>query len=165
MTRVSTALLTVSPRVVGTFADEAWRISGCAQIVEGSIPYWIVTPTQPAQYRVSPDEIEVAAPQDACVVESILFLLASHFGGDVVEQYLVETHNISLGQDGTRELARFYEIVDDAKDFLARNLCEVIRLGITRLEETSLVNEAVTVALRDLGFDVAIFTQDVSAQV
>ena len=165
MTRVSTALLTVSPRVVGTFADEAWRISGYAQIVEGSIPYWIITPTQPAQHRVNPDEIEVAAPQNACIVESILFLLASHFGDDVVENYLVETHNISLGQDGTRELARFYEIVDDAKDFLARHLCDVIRLGITRLDETSLVNEAVIGALRDLGFDVAIFTQEVSAQV
>jgi hypothetical protein len=165
MTRVSTALLTISPRRLGPWVDEGWRVSGSAQIVEGSIPYWIVTPTQPAQHQVSPDEIEVAAPKDACVVESILFLLASHFGGDVVEKYLVETHNISVGQDGTRELARFYEVVDDAKDFLARHLCEVIRLGITRLDETSLVNDAVIGAMRDLGFDLAIFTEDVSAQI
>lgn len=165
MTLVSTALLYVGPKSVGPWGDNAWRISGTAQLVEGSSPYWIVTSTQPVQHRVTPDEIEVAAPQDACVVESILFLLASHFGGDVVEKYLVETHNISVGQDGTRELARFYEVVDDAKDFLARHLCEVIRLGITRLDETSLVNDAVIGAMRDLGFDLAIFTEDVSAQI
>jgi hypothetical protein len=165
MTRVSTALLTIGPRLVGSYGERAWRISGSAQIVEGSTPYWITTPTQPSQYQVSPSEIEVAAPQDDCVIESILFLLASHFGGEAVENYLLETHNISLGENGTRQLARFYELVDETKYFLARNLCETLRLGVIRLDDSSLVNDGVIGALRDLGFDVEVFGQRVSAQI
>lgn len=165
MTRVSTALLIISPRSVGSFADRAWRLAGSAQLVEGSSPYWIATPTQPSQHQVIPSEIEVAAPQDDCVIESILFLLASHFGGDAVENHLLETHNISLGQNGARELARFYELVDETKDFLARNLCETLRIGFLKLDESSLVNDGVIRALRDFGFDVEVFAQRVSAQV
>ncbi len=165
MTRVSTALLIISPRSVGSFADRAWRLAGSAQLVEGSIPYWIATPTQPSQHQVSPSEIEVAAPQDDCVVESILFLLASHYGGVEVENHLLETHNICLGQNGARELARFYELVGETMYFLSRNLCETVRIGFVRLDESSLVNDGVIGALRDLGFDVEVFGQRVSAQI
>jgi len=71
LSRVSTALLTIGPRFINAWADKGWKISLSSQLVEGSAPYWIVTPTQPAQHLVTPSEIEVSAPNTESVVESI----------------------------------------------------------------------------------------------
>jgi hypothetical protein len=131
----------------------------------GSAPYWIVTPTQPAQHLVTPGEIEVSAPNTESVVESILFMLAAHFGDAEVENFLVESHNISLGPNSARELARFYELVNDGQDFLARAMSESLRIGVVQLDDLSLVNEDVISRLREMGFDVDTFSQSSSAHV
>lgn len=157
MTRVSTALLMIGPKSIAPWGDRAWRVSGTAQLVEGSTPYWIVTPTQPAQHPVFPNEIEVSSPHTDSVVESILFLLASHFGQDGVEENLVETHNIEVNILGHRELARFYELSDHSKGFLAKRLSQQVRLGLTQLDDLSLVNDEVIQRLRQLDFDVEVF--------
>lgn len=157
MTRVSTALLMIGPKVVGSWADRAWRLSLCAQMVEGSVPYWIVTPTQPAQHPVSPDEIEVSSPHADSVVESILFLVASHLGDEAVEENLVETHNIEVNNLGHRELARFYELSEHSQSFLANRMSQQVRLGLTQLDDLSLVNDEVIQRLRQLDFDVEVF--------
>jgi hypothetical protein len=165
MTRVSTTLLTIGPRVLAPWGDRAWRVSATAQMVMGSAPYWIVTPTQPAQHLVAPSEIEVSAPNTESVVESILFMLAAHFGDAEVENFLVESHNISLGPNSARELARFYELVYEGQDFLARVMSERLRIGVVHLDDLSLVNEDVISRLREMGFDVDTFSQSSSAQV
>jgi hypothetical protein len=157
--------LTIGPRFINTWADKGWKISLSSQLVEGSVPYWIVTPTQPAQHLVTPSEIEVSAPNTESVVESILFMLAAHFGDDEVENFLLESHNISLGPNSARELARFYELVDEGRDFLARCLSEKLRIGVVQLDDLSLVNEAVISRLRAMGFDVDTFSQSSSAHV
>ncbi len=157
MTRLSTALLIIGPKSIAPWADRAWRVSCYAQMVEGSVAYWIVTPTQPAQHPVSPDEIEVSSPHADAVVESILFLLASHLGDEGVEENLVETHNIQVNNLGHRELARFYELSDHAKSFLANRMSQKVRLGLTQLDDLSLVNDEVIQRLRQLDFDVEVF--------
>jgi hypothetical protein len=98
----------------------------------------------------------VPAPYSEAVVESVLFLLAAHFGDDEVENYLVETQNVNL-KGGTRELAPFYELADTTRDYLARKMSEVVRLGFTRLDDLSLVNDEVITALLRYGFDVEIY--------
>jgi hypothetical protein len=100
--------------------------------------------------------VSVAAPSAEAVVDSVLFLLAAHFGDIEVETYLVETHNVSL-KGGARELAPFYELADTTRDYLARKMSEVVRLGFTRLDDLSLVNDEVITALLRYGFDVEVY--------
>lgn len=157
MTRVSTALLIIGPKSIPPWADRSWQVAASAQLVEGSIPYWIVTPTQPAQHPVTPNEIEVTAPHADSVVESILLLLATHFGDEDVAVNLAESHNIELGNDNVRRVAEFYELSDHSRTFIASRLSESVRLGLTQLDDFSLVNDEVVQELRGLGFDVEVY--------
>lgn len=164
MSRRSTALLTIGPSTLSPWGDRAWRVAATAQLVEGSSAYWIVTSTVPAQHYVSPGGVEVPVPHAEAVIDSVLFLLASHFGDDDVENYLVETHNLSL-RGGVRELAPFYELADTTKDYLVSKMAGVVRLGFTRLDELSLVNDEVITALLRYGFDVEVYALSPSPAV
>lgn len=157
MTRVSTALLAIGPKSIAPWGDRAWRVSATAQLVEGTSPYWIVTPTEPAQHPVSTNEVSVASPHIDSLVESILFLLATHFGDEEVETMLSESHNIELDNDGLRVAAEFYELSDHNRAFIAKRLSEQIRLGLTQLDDLSLASTETVKQLRHFGFDVEVF--------
>ncbi len=165
MTRVSTALLMIGPKSIAPWGDSAWRVSATAQLVEGANPYWIVTPTQPAQHSVSPNEIAVTTPHSDSVIESILFILATHFGDDDVETVLAESHNIALDNDGLRTVAQFYELSDHNRAFIAKRLSRQIRLGLTQLDDFSLASNETVQQLRRLGFDVEVFEPRASAGI
>lgn len=162
MSRQSTALLTVGPRSIAPWGDRAWRVSGTAQLVEGSTPYWIVTPTLPASHSATPAEVEVVVPHPEAVVASVLMFLAAHFGDEDVEAYLVETHNVTL-RDGVREIAPYYELADETVRFLADHLSRTLRLAVTLLDDFSLVDDEVIAELRALGFDVDVFVPALGA--
>lgn len=156
MPRQSTSLLTIGPRLISPWADRAWRVSATAQLVSGSGAYWIVTPTLPAQHYVNPSEIEVVAPYPDSVIDSVLFLLAVHFGDEDVEKVLIETHNLSLN-GRTREPAPFYELADTTREFIANKMSGLVRVAFTRLDDLSLVNEEVVAVLMRYGFDVEVY--------
>jgi hypothetical protein len=158
MSRQTTAYLTVSPKTIAPWGDRTWRISLASQLVEGgSAAYWITTPTQPAENLVSPDEIVIEQPSKEFLLDSILLMLAAHVGDDQIEGYLIDTQNLTL-QDGVRKLAPFWDIsAPEVRAFLARKLSEKVRLGITLLENLSLVNDEVINDLRAYGFDVDVF--------
>ncbi len=162
MTRQSTALMTVSPLASYPWGDRIWRIAATAQLVEGSAPYWIVTPTEPAAHPCQPAEIEVVAAQPESVIDSILMFLAAHFGSEHILDSLVESHNITIQED-VREIAPYYELAEPVRSLLPRQLASVLRLGITVLEEQSLVDTQVISGLRALGFDVEVFRSDLSS--
>jgi hypothetical protein len=156
MSRQSTSLLTIGPRSLSPWGDRVWRVAATAQLVEGSSAYWIVTSTVPAQHSVAPDEVEVPAPHADAVVDSVLFLLACHFGDEFTETYLVEAHNLVL-KGVTRELAPFYELADTTREFIANKMSGLVRLAFTRLDDLSLVNDEVVAALLRYGFDVEVY--------
>jgi hypothetical protein len=69
MSKQTTALLSVGPLTTGPFGDiEPWRVSSQSQLVEGGIPYWLVTPIQPAEQAVGTDVIVLEFPDANCVV-------------------------------------------------------------------------------------------------
>jgi hypothetical protein len=131
-------------------------------LVEGSTPYWIVTPTLPASHSATPAEVEVVVPHSEAVVASVLMFLAAHFGDEDVEAYLVETHNVTL-RDGVREIAPYYELADETVRFLADHLSRTLRLAVTLLDDFSLVDDDVVAELRALGFDVDVFVPALGA--
>lgn len=157
MTKQSTALLAVSPKSIAPWGDTAWRISLTAQLVEGgSASYWLATPTQPAQHRVSPAAVTIEVPNSEEFVNTTLIVLALHLGGHDIERYLLETGNITL-EDNVRTLAPYWDLSDEGRLFLAKLLSAELRLGITILDEPTMLMGDVTSGLLDLGFDLDVF--------
>lgn len=155
----STALLFVGPKSVAPWNDRVWRIAATAQLVEGSVPYWIVTPTEPTQHPVTSSGIEVVSPHTEAVVDSLLVLLGAHFGDDEVEGRMVESHNLNV-QDGVREIAPFYELASATRAAIASRLCLSVRLGLTRLDDFTLMDDSVIKSLREIGFDLDLFSRE-----
>lgn len=160
MTRSSTALLTVSPKHVGSWNDtHLWRLSGSAQLVEGSTPYWLVTPTLPAQHPVEQDSVTIEQPDKEFVLDSALMVLGAWFGGDRVADYLVETHNLEVRSE-VRTIAPYWDFSESTREFIAAEMNQYVRLGVTVLDDLSLVSSEVISGLRSLGFDVTVFVED-----
>ncbi len=159
MTRQTTALLTIGPHRIAPWADRSWRVSGTAQLVEGSTPYWLVTPTQPAAHTVATDTLVVEVPHCDSVVASVVMLVASWFGGPDVEEVLVSGHNMTLGEEGVRELAPYWDLADTTMALLASKLSNRVRLAFTVMDEYTLVGDSVVEALRSMGFDVDVFVR------
>lgn len=163
MTRQTTALLMAGPRYTGSFADRAYRLALCAQLIEGSDPaYWLTSPTPPALHVVEPDIVEVDVPFSESLVDSAIFLLAAHLGDASTERLLLESHLISV-EDDVRRIAPYWApLADDVCESLAKHLGSYLRLGITLLEDVSLFDQAAIDQLR-IHFDLDVFTLSSSA--
>ena len=158
MSKQTTALLTVGPKSIFPWGDRLWRIALTAQLVSSnSGDYWIVTPTQPANHEVESDAVTVQEPQQECLIESIIMLLATHLGDEDVEACLIETHNLEL-DESVRKIAPYFDLSDERTfSYLTGRLSELVRLGVTILDDMSLVTEDAITDLRLLGFDVDVF--------
>ena len=164
MTRVTTALITAGPRTIGPWGDRAWRVALSIQLVEGgSAAYFLATPTAEPINKVSPAEVEIAAPFDECTLDALILTLAAHLGGSRIEALLEETHNISV-QDDLRRIAPFWDLSHETMQCIASELAENVRLGIMLLDEISLVQPSLLLSLRDLGFDVDLYSLDIQLQ-
>lgn len=157
MTKQTTALLAAGPRTISPWNDRAWRISLTSQLVEGgSAAYWLATPTQPQEHVVSPAEVVLEVPELDGILDATLMMLALNLGGSDVEDYLLETHNISLDA-GRRILAPYWDLSENGRLFLSGLLSPKIRLGFTILDEHNLVDAMLIEELRSLGFDVDVY--------
>lgn len=158
MSKQTTALLTVGPKSIAPWGDRAWRIALTAQLVSAnSGDYWIVTPTEPANHAVLPSEVSVEMPHRDSLIESILMLLAAHLGDEDVEACLIDTHNIEV-TDGVRTIAPYWDISDQRTyQYLTGRLSQLVRLGVTVLDDMSLFSPDVIADLRLSGFDVDVF--------
>lgn len=158
MSKQSTVLLTAGPRTIAPWGDRVWRVSLTAQLVAAnSGDYWIVSPTQPAEFPVANEVINVEVPSSEAVVESVLMLLSAHLGDSAVEGYLLDTGNVET-VDGKRVVAPFWDVsAPETMRYLARKLSETVRLGFTFLDGESLVDHSTIATLRSFGFDVDVF--------
>jgi hypothetical protein len=99
----------------------------------------------------------IPAPLTEGVVEALVLALSAHIGDEHAEGILLDTHNIEV-LDGIRTVAPYWEISDSTAASLIRRLAPSVRLGFTVLDDLSLVTHEVTARLRELGFDVDVFT-------
>jgi hypothetical protein len=158
MSSLTTALLTVGPNATHPWGDRVWRVALSAQYVSGSSSdYWLVSPTQPAQYPVIDKAIVLQSPGHIEVLDSVIFLVALHAGDTQIEGYLLDHHNISM-EEGARLSADFWELTDETRTYLAGYLSRYLRLGFTILEEVTPIDPAVVRDLRAMGFDVDVFS-------
>ena len=56
-----------------------------------------------------------------------------------------------------RQISPYWELADETVRYLADRLSKSLRLGVTLLDEFSLVDDAVIASLRGMGFDVDVF--------
>ena len=160
MSKQTTSLLSVGPLTTGPFGDvEPWRVSSQSQLVEGGIPYWLVTPTQPAEHVIGTDVLVVEFPDAKAVVASVLMLVATWHGGESVLGYLMDTENVRL--DGkVRSIAPYWELSEDGVRHLSNKLKGQVKLAFTIMDDLCLVDDEVIGALRSLGFHVDVFVRE-----
>jgi len=160
MSKQTTVSLSVGPLTTGPFGDvQPWRVSSQSQLVEGGIPYWLVTPTQPAEHAVGTDVLVVEFPDANSVVSSVLMLVATWHGGEGVLGYLMDTENVSMNDD-VREVAPYWELSDEGVRYLSNKLKDQVKLAFTIMDDMCLVDDGVIGTLRGLGFRVDVFVRE-----
>jgi hypothetical protein len=160
MSKNTTALLSVGPLTTGPFGDtEQWRVSSQSQLIEGGIPYWLVTPTQPADYAVGTDVLVIEFPDANSVVASVLMLVATWHGGESVLGYSMDTENVTI-DDGKRLIAPYWELSDEGVRYLSTKLKNQVKLAFTIMDDMCLVDAEVIGTLRSIGFHVDVFVRE-----
>jgi hypothetical protein len=136
-------------------------VSSQSQLVEGGNPYWLVTPTQPAENSVASDALMIDFPDSASVIQSVLMIAAVWHGGEDVLGYLMDTENLTLdGTDGdVRVIAPYYELSDEGVRYLGSKMSPRVKLAFTMMDEMCLVDGEVVETLRGLGFHVDLFVR------
>ena len=160
MSKQTTAVLSIGPLASAPFGDtQAWRVSSTSQLVEGGIPYWLVTPTQPLEHRVQSDFLPVEFLETESVVASVVMLAATWHGGDGVLGYLMDTENVTM--DGSvRSIAPYWELSEDGVRHLSNKLKGQVKLAFTIMDDLCLVDDEVIGTLRSLGFHVDVFVRE-----
>ena len=79
----------------------------------------------------------------------------SHVGP--VKAYLRETQNLVEGTSGSETVAPYWDIADEVLAWCAPRLAEWIRVGIVRLDESTLAGDKTVSRFRSYGFTVDVF--------
>jgi hypothetical protein len=108
---------------------------------------------------VEQDSVTIEQPDKEFVLDSALMVLGAWFGGDRVADYLVETHNLEVRSE-VRTIAPYWDFSESTREFIAAEMNQYVRLGVTVLDDLSLVSSEVISGLRSLGFDVTVFVED-----
>jgi hypothetical protein len=157
MTAQTTAIVLASPRFVGPWGDEAWRVSLTLQLVEGgSRAYWLSSPLEPAEHPARPDGVVIEVPTEDGVLDAMLASIAIHLGGSAVQRRLLESHNLEV-VDGVRVLAPYWDFSELDWDVIDADLARDLRLGIVVLDGLTLMTEGVVKGARTHGFEVELF--------
>lgn len=156
MTTTSSAALFTSAKGFGPFYAPGWRLGTIAELAEGGTngPFWIIREPESSEPLYLPlVDLDVER-----MVSSIALLLAATTQDFNLEGLLIDTHNLDIA-NGTRSFAPFWDLSEQDVDRIFRTLSQRIRLGLTILEEQSLLTDAVIAALRSKGMEVDPFRQ------
>lgn len=155
MTTSSSAVMFISPKGVGPFYSPGWRLGSVSELAEGGNngPFWIIRePEAPA-----PLYLPLVDLDDDRVLGSIALVLAATTQDPNLEGLLQDTHNLSFS-NGSKSFAPFWDLSERDVDRIFQALRNRVRLGVTVLEEQSLLTEQVIFKLRQSGMEVAHFS-------
>jgi hypothetical protein len=144
--------------------NRIWQMSHSMQLVEGgSAAYFVSTSLLPATHDVVPKEVLIYNPHIESVIDSLLMCLAVNVGDDDMQSYLLDTQNV-FPDGSNRNVAAYWDISDEeVRPVIVQKLSKQVRLGITKLEKESLIDENVIEVLGLYGFDVDLFELTSSA--
>lgn len=157
MSRFTSALVFASPLGVGPFYSDEWRVNWCANLVEGSSggPYWLPLPSYEDHLKIESMIIDSVEPE--LVVDSLILLLSAVFGGEALNWLLRESQNLIFPDDGKPVIAPYWDLAEDVRDCCIRDLSNRIKIGVTALDEHSLLGAEAVSLLRGFGFRVEVF--------
>lgn len=157
MSRFTSALVFASPLGVGPFYSDEWRVNWCANLVEGSSggPYWLPLPSYDDHLTIESMVIDSVEPE--LVADSLILLLGAVFGGEALNWLLRESQNLIFPDDGRPHLAPYWDLADDVRNCCVRDLSGRIRIGVTALDEHSLLGAEAIHLLSSHGFRVEVF--------
>jgi hypothetical protein len=158
MSRFTSALVFASPLGVGPFFSDEWRVSWCANLVEGSSagPYWLPLPSYEDHLKVESMMIDSIEPE--LVADSLILLLGAVFGSEGLNWLLRESQNLIFPDDGKPAIAPYWDLANDVRDCCVRDLATRIKIGIACLDEHSLLCSQAIQLLRGFGFRVEVFS-------
>lgn len=157
MSRFTSALVFASPLGVGSFYSDEYRVSWCANLVEGSSggPYWLPLPSFEDHLKIESMVIDSIEPE--LVVDSLILLLGAVFGSESLNWLLRESQNLIFPDDGKPVIAPYWDLADDVRNCCIRDLSNRIKIGITALDEHSLMGAEAVSLFRGFGFRVEVF--------
>jgi hypothetical protein len=158
MSKQTTAVLSIGPLYTTPFGDNSWRVSSCSQLVEGGVPYWLVTPTQPAENFVTAEALTIEFPDAETVISSVIMVAAVWHGSDDIAGYLLDTENLT--QEKPRSIAPYWELSQEGIAHLSGKLSQRVKLGFTLMDDMCLIDTEVISRLRQLGFFVEVFVRE-----
>lgn len=153
LTTASTAFVMVGPSGVGSYHDRLWRVSpNSSQLVEGGTngPYFMLGSGE-NEFIFHVEDFDADF-----VMRAAVLLITLLVGEEQTIGMLRATENLVETDQGER-VAPFWEIADDVLRSLAKRLAPICRVGIVRLESTSIFSPEVVEALQNLGFDVSTY--------
>lgn len=157
MSRFTSALVFASPLGVGSFYSDEYRVNWCANLVEGSSggPYWLPLPSYEDHLKIESMVIDSIEPE--LVVDSLILLLGAVFGSESLNWLLRESQNLIFPDDGKPVIAPYWDLADDVRNCCIRDLSNRIKIGVTALDEHSLLGSEAVSLLRGFGFRVEVF--------
>lgn len=160
MTSFSTALVMVGPSGVSSFHDRLWRVNpGTAQLVEGGTngPYFLLGSGED-EFAFHIDSLD-----SDTITRALVLLVTLLVGEKQTIGILRSTENLIASDRGER-VAPYWELADDVFESLVKRLAPLCRIGVVRLDESSIISPLVTDELRVLGLDIATFADLESAR-
>lgn len=164
MAGTATALVLVGEHSVGPFGARSWRPRHAVTLIEKHRPCWVVSEVG---FGVGPGFVPTVTylPRDSGITTELLTVLACCVVDD--QTYLQRLQELGLAtpdphEPGLLRLDVPEELDDtvlppDLEAFAAELLTDRLRLGVVRLESSSLMDDAAVLRLRALGFDVDDF--------
>ena len=153
MTTASTAFVMVGPSGVGSFHDRLWRVSpNSSQLVEGGSngPYFLLgSGDDEFIFRIEDFDSE-------SIMRAAVLLITLLVGEEQTMGMLRASENLIQTERGER-VARYWEIADDVLHYLVKRLSPICRIGVVRLDSSSILTSAAVDELRILGFDVTTY--------
>lgn len=153
MATFSTAFVMVGPSGVGSYHDRLWRVSpNSAQLVEGGTngPYFLLGSGE-NEFAFHIDAMDSDTVSRALVLLGTLLICEEQTIG-----MLRASENLIQTEQGER-VAPYWEIADDVLEYLVKRLTPLCRIGVVRLDESSIITPVVIDELRILGFDISLF--------
>ena len=148
----------------GPFQDRTWKARHGVALIEKLTPIWT---SSPLGYSIGEqnDSAAISLPSGSSLADELIFIIAATAMRSEPFQLALEAEGLGARQDdGQVKLAIANSRIDSGPglspriiDAALESLLGVVRLGIVRLSETSLLDETATVWLRGKGLDVDDF--------
>jgi hypothetical protein len=162
----TTAVLLVSPRRIGPWGDDAWKVTHVARLLENSIPAWSLSELNPAPHEQAVDHpLPVVLP---CQQRPLSLALCVLIGAIVLhDPAALAAFGLPDDPDEVRRrmntAGRRVELAKkvDAKTLksVMAELTQSCRIGVVRLERGSGFDETEVRWITERGLDVSVYEQ------